>query len=120
MADADRLPRTGNIGRAAGLDPRPSLSKPTTAVFRVYLAHFLGTDLVRTVGTRLVVGGITATAPDSAPLRGRRSLGRNDRRAADPRLQGVTALRHAAVLGGNRRKPGREVPCGAQLRVSRQ
>jgi len=33
---------------------------------------------------------------------------------------GVTALRHAAVLGGNRRKPGREVPCGARLRVSRQ
>jgi len=37
-----------------------------------------------------------------------------------PVCRGVTALRHAAVLGGNRRKPGREVPCGAQLRVSRQ
>ena len=120
MADADRLPRTGNIGRAAGLDPRPSLSKPTTAVFRVYLAHFLGTDVVRRVGyatSRRTYHGHCAA---QHAVEGRRSLGLNDRRAADPRLHGVTALRHAAVLGGNRRKPGREVPCGAQLRVSRQ
>jgi hypothetical protein len=120
MADADRLPRTGNIGRAAGLDPRPSLSKPTTAVFRVYLAHFLGTDLVRTVGTRLVVGGITATAPDSAPLRGVVHWAGMTGGPPIPVCRGVTALRHAAVLGGTRRKPGREVPCGARLRVSRQ
>ena len=102
------------------MDPRPSLSKPTTAVFRVYLAHFLGTDLVRTVGTRLVVGGITATAPDSAPLRGVVHWAGMTGGPPIPVCRGVTALRHAAVLGGTRRKPGREVPCGAQLRVSRQ
>jgi len=32
-----------------------------------------------------------------------------------PAYTGVTALRHAAVLGGNRRKPGREVPCRLSL-----
>jgi hypothetical protein len=48
-------------------------------------------------------------------VEGCRPPGLNDRRAADPRLHGVTALRRAAVLGGNRRKPGREVPAGLSL-----
>ena len=88
MADADRLPRTGNIGRAAGLDPRPSLSKPTTAVFRVYLAHFLGTDVVRTVGYPTSRRTYHGHCAGQRAVEGRRSLGRNDRRAADPRLHG--------------------------------
>src|SRR4029077_10094729 len=71
-----------------------------------------GIDVMRTVGYATSRRAYHGHRADSAPWRGRRSLGLNDRRAADPRLHGGTALRHAAVLGGTRRKPGREVPYG--------
>jgi len=110
MADADRLPRTGNIGRAAGLDPRPSLSKPTTAVFRVYLAHFLGTDVVRTVGYPTSRRTYHGHCAGQRAVEGRRSLGRNDRRAADPRLQGGDGPPSRGGAGGN---PPQARPRGA-------
>src|SRR6478609_2997598 len=110
MADADRLPRTSNIGRAAGLDPQPSLSKPTTAVCRVYLAHFLGTDVVRTVGYPTSRRRYHGHCAGQRTVEGRRSLGRNDRRAADPRLQGGDGPPSRGGAGGN---PPQARPRGA-------
>jgi hypothetical protein len=113
MADADRLPRTSNIGRAAGLDPRPSLSKPTTAVCRVYLAHFLGTDVVRTVGYPTSRRTYHGHGAGQRAVEGRRSLGRNDRRAADPRLQGGDGPPSRGGAGGKTAaSPAARCPAG--------
>ena len=113
MADADRLPRTGNIYRAAGLEPTaPSLPKPTTAVSRVYPAHFLGSDVARMVGCatgrRAFDGQSVGQRAVEWGVRG----GLNDRRAADPRVMGVDGPPSRGGAGGIPPQARPRVPCG--------